>query len=205
MFKSVGNKLALHLVILLGCLVSLVGLPNHQPQSQSQSTAIDVDRSSIMIHVSKSGVFSFAGDNHEIRASIASGSVNETAKTVELKVDASKVTVLDPGLSQDKRAQVQKEMLSADVLDSTRYPEIVFHSTQVEQVKPGEWNVHGDLTLHGQTHPVTLHVTGGSGHYHGTAAFKQTDFGITPVTVAGGTIKVKDELKFDFDIILRQQ
>lgn len=29
---------------------------------------------------------------------------------------------------------------------------------------------------------------------------KQRDFGITPVTVAGGTVKVKDELKIDLDI-----
>jgi hypothetical protein len=29
---------------------------------------------------------------------------------------------------------------------------------------------------------------------------KQTDFGIQPVSVAGGTIKVKDELEIEFTI-----
>ena len=28
----------------------------------------------------------------------------------------------------------------------------------------------------------------------------QREFGITPVSVAGGTVKVKDELKIDFDV-----
>jgi hypothetical protein len=34
------------------------------------------------------------------------------------------------------------------------------------------------------------------------STLKQTDFGITPVTVAGGTVKVKDEVKIEFEIAL---
>jgi hypothetical protein len=36
--------------------------------------------------------------------------------------------------------------------------------------------------------------------YVGETKLKQTEFGITPVTVAGGTIKVKDEVKVEFSI-----
>jgi hypothetical protein len=32
---------------------------------------------------------------------------------------------------------------------------------------------------------------------------RQTDYGIAPISVAGGTVKVKDELKIDFDIVTR--
>lgn len=200
MFESVISSLCYRrALIALLCLLSLAAFGNDQPKTNE----IDVDRSSILIHVSKSGLFSFAGDNHEIRAPIAAGSLNEAAKSVELKVDAAKLIVLDPSLSFAKRAQVQQEMLGPRVLDPARYPEIRFRSTQVEQVKPGEWNVRGDLSLHGQTRPVTVHVTSASGHYRGTAAFKQTEFGITPISIAGGTVKVKDELKIDFDIVLR--
>jgi polyisoprenoid-binding protein YceI len=188
-----------HFLFVLISLLPLGGFRNDQPKS----AAIDVDRSSILIHVSKSGLFSFAGDNHEVRAPIASGSVNEAAKTVELRVEAAKLTVLDPSLSPAKRAQVQQEMQGPHVLDPTHYPEIRFSSTHVEQVKPNEWNVRGDLTLHGQSHPVTVHVTSSSGHYKGTTTFKQSDFGIAPISVAGGTIKVKDELKVEFDIVIR--
>jgi hypothetical protein len=35
----------------------------------------------------------------------------------------------------------------------------------------------------------------------GGFAIKQSNFSIKPVSVAGGTIKVKDELKFTFDIV----
>ena len=32
---------------------------------------------------------------------------------------------------------------------------------------------------------------------------KQTDYGITPISVAGGAVKVKDELNIDFDIVTK--
>jgi hypothetical protein len=38
--------------------------------------------------------------------------------------------------------------------------------------------------------------------YRGSATLKQTDFGMTPVTIAGGTVKVKDEIKIEFEIAL---
>ena len=39
------------------------------------------------------------------------------------------------------------------------------------------------------------------GHYRGSADLKQKDFGITPITVGGGAVKVKDELRVEFDIV----
>ena len=39
--------------------------------------------------------------------------------------------------------------------------------------------------------------------YAGSVKLKQRDFGITPVTAGGGTVKVKDELRLDFAIALR--
>ena len=46
---------------------------------------------------------------------------------------------------------------------------------------------------------VTFHEA--SLQAEGQFALRQTDYGIKPVTVAGGTIKVKDELKFSFNIV----
>jgi hypothetical protein len=37
--------------------------------------------------------------------------------------------------------------------------------------------------------------------YKGSARLKQTEFGITPVTVAGGAVQVKDEVTLDFDVV----
>jgi hypothetical protein len=36
---------------------------------------------------------------------------------------------------------------------------------------------------------------------HGEFPLKQSEFNIKPVSAVGGTIKLKDELKFTFDIV----
>jgi polyisoprenoid-binding protein YceI len=63
--------------------------------------------------------------------------------------------------------------------------------------------VRGDLTLHGQTHPLKLDVQSQNGHFKGDAPLKQRDFGIEPVSVGGGAVKVKDELRVEFDIVAK--
>src|SRR3954470_6338282 len=123
--------------------------------SFSQSTPIDPPLSKITIHVDKTGMFSFAGDKHEVSAALASGTIDEKAGTVEFIIDARKLQVLDPQLDANKRAEVQKTMHSSAVLDSTKYPEIKFRSVAAAPAGAHAWTVTGDLTLHGQTHPVT--------------------------------------------------
>jgi polyisoprenoid-binding protein YceI len=181
-------------------------LPACPVAAQTTSMSVDVERSAIVVHVFKTGLFSFAGDNHEVRAPISAGSVDMTARTIELKVEAAKLVVLDPNLSVEKRAQVQEKMQS-DVLESAGFPLVWFRSSHVDEQKADEWLVRGELTLHGQTRPITIRVTRDSSesiaaHYRGTVALKQTDYGMKPVTVAGGTVRVKDEVRLDFDIVL---
>ena len=61
----------------------------------------------------------------------------------------------------------------------------------------------GNLTLHGQTHPAKLDIQSRNGHYQGAAQLKQMDFGIEPVSVGGGAVKVKNERRVEFDIMAR--
>lgn len=167
----------------------------------AQTLNINPQRSIFTIHVFKAGVFSAFGHNHEIRGA-ASGALSESApQWVEIAVDAKRLTVLDADLPAKDRADVQTTMLGPQVLDVARFPSIHFRSTRVEAVAAGRWRVTGDLLLHGETRPLTVQVAGDHGHYTGTATLKQRDFGIKPVSVAGGTVKVKDEVKIDFDIV----
>jgi polyisoprenoid-binding protein YceI len=120
---------------------------------------------------------------------------------VEFSVDARALRVMDRDVSDSDRAEIQSTMLGPKVLDSEKFPEIRFRSTTLETNGPGKWTAHGDLMLHGQTHSVRVSVAGSHGHYRGSAMLRQSDFGITPVTVAGGSIKVKDEIRIDFEIV----
>lgn len=164
---------------------------------------IDISHSSLHVHVHKSGLFSAFAHNHDVEAPIDSGEVIETGTPlVELRADARKLRVLDLEVSADTRAEVQKTMQGPQVLDTNRYPEIRFRSTTIQSAGTDHWLVTGNLELHGQTRPITVEVTLKGGLYRGSAVLKQTMFGITPVTVAGGTVKVKDDLKIDFQIAL---
>jgi polyisoprenoid-binding protein YceI len=172
--------------------------------ARAQSRAVDATRSSVTIHVGKTGVFSAFGDTHEVAAPLKSGTVELSPRqSVQLKFDARMLRVLDPKLSAEKRAEVQATMLGPEVLDSSRFPEISFASTAVDAVGPDHWTVRGDLKLHGQTNPLVVDVTLKNGHYAGAAVFKQRAFGIEPVSAGGGTVKVKDELRIEFDIVLK--
>jgi polyisoprenoid-binding protein YceI len=163
---------------------------------------IDTAQSAITIHVGKSGFFSAFGHEHVVRAPIAEGTIEESGPKphVEFRVDARQLKVVDPDTKPEERAQIQSDMQGPKVLESEKYPEIRFRSTAIERVAEGKWKVSGELTLHSQTQPVEATVSGGKGRYRGTANFKQTQFGIRPVAVAGGSVKVKDDLRIEFEI-----
>jgi len=166
---------------------------------------IDTQKSVMTVRVFKSGLFSAFGHEHEISAPLKQGNLSEKDRSVELTVDARKLRVMDKDVSEKDRAEIQETMLGPKVLDTGRFPEIRFRSTAVESNGEGRWTVRGDLTLHGQTRAIRLAGRGENGHYRGTAELKQTDFGIEPVSVGGGTVKVKDGLRVEFEIVAEAQ
>lgn len=169
-------------------------------QAFGQTRAIDTSNSKLIVHVFKAGAFSAFGDNHEVEAPIAEGSVDEGARRVKFVVESQRLKVLDPQMAPGKRQQVQERMVSPEVLDAARFPRITFESTEVEQTGPDRLLVRGQLSLHGVTRPVVVNVRTENGRYVGSSTLKQREFGITPISIAGGSVKVKDELKIEFDV-----
>ena len=166
----------------------------------AQQKKIDTQKSTLTIHVGKTGALSAAGHEHEVRAPIHSGTADTGSHpSVEIHVNASDLRVIDKDAEKD-RAEVQKTMLGPEVLDSEKHREIVFKSTSAESSGEGKWTLHGNLTLHSQTKPVTVQVTLKDGHYTGESTVKLSDFGIKPPGKAG--VRAKDEVKIDFDVRL---
>jgi polyisoprenoid-binding protein YceI len=176
------------------------------PAPAAQTTrSIDVQLSKMTVYVYKQGLFSFLADNHVVDAPIAQGSYDSARQSVRVVVDAATLRVLDLRLSADKRSQVQANMLGPQVLDVAKYPSIVFESTQMTDDGNGRSTVTGNLTLHGQSRPITFEVqSDGARRFTGTATVRQTAFGITPIKIAGGAVSVKDEVRIDFTIALSE-
>ena len=176
--------------------------------------SIDKAKSKLQIDVYKEGAFKMFGHDHLIVAKEISGQVqfdpqNMEDCTVHLKVPANSLTAVDPGESEKDRRDVQATMTGEKVLDAAKFPEIVFTSTRVSAVKKTadgwELTLAGKLNLHGVEKPVSfplrVHVAAGELRAQGEVSVLQTDHGITPIKVGGGSVKVKDKLKITFNIV----
>jgi polyisoprenoid-binding protein YceI len=170
----------------------------------AQEKAIDTERSTITIHVGKSGLFSAAAHDHTINAPISSGAILESgAQHIEFRVETAKMTVKpDPKIDAKDQATIQTHMEEM-TLETKTFPEITFRSSRIQKLADGQWKVDGDLSLHGVTKPVSLTVKQSGDSWTTRTVLKQTDFGIKPISVGGGTIKVKNEVEIDFQIFAR--
>ena len=167
---------------------------------------VDVHNSTIRIHVGKAGLFSAAGHEHWVSAPIDRGSLDDSEPSAHIAfvVQARNLMVEpDKDLSAEKQAEVQQTM-QEKVLESANYPEISFRSSFVEKTAADAWTVSGALTLHGRSNRIRSTVRRVQDKYVGRCRIKQTDFGIEPVTVGGGLVKVKNELDVEFAIAANQ-
>lgn len=195
MFTRPRKKWTILAIALLSIAGSGVGRAETRP--------IDVRQSVVKVYVDKSGLFSVFAHNHEILAPVTAGAVEESENaSVEFLVETAKMQVLDPKVSAKDRAEIQETMLGPQVLDTERYAEIRFQSTAVEKAGDARWKVKGDLFLHGAMRPVVVEVSEKDGRYRGSATLKQSDFGIKPVSLFGGTVKIKDVVRIEFEIVL---
>jgi polyisoprenoid-binding protein YceI len=178
--------------------------------------AVDAEQSRALIDVGKSGGFSFAGHTHEVEAPLTGGVIHLDADdasqdNVRLEFNVAAMRVTGKGESASDVPKVTATMLSAMVLDAGRYPSITFESTSVTAKGPPaslDLSVTGRLTIHGKaqtvTVPVSVTVTGDRLTAAGRFVIKQTDYGITPISV-GGVIKVKNELNITFAVAARER
>jgi polyisoprenoid-binding protein YceI len=177
-----------------------------------QRYRIDAGQSNFMVHAFVGGLLSGFGHNHNIAIKDISGETQFTdgpvvPASLRMRIRADSLAVTDK-VSDSDRQTIEKSMRE-DVLETGKYPEITFNSTTIEVIKNSDTqyqgNVWGDLTLHGVTHNVfikaQLTFDRKTVRARGEFSLKMTDYSIKPPSVAGGTIKVKDTLKFDFNIL----
>jgi polyisoprenoid-binding protein YceI len=129
------------------CFVTL--LLGARIASAGEEYAIDSERSSVSF-----GVHHFVG--------VTKGKFKDCTGTIEIdrqhpehsSVSASiRVQSIDTGIR--KR---DDHLCSAEFFDAAKYPQIIFKSRRVKQTGPQAGDISGDLTMHGVTRPVTLHV-----------------------------------------------
>jgi polyisoprenoid-binding protein YceI len=172
---------------------------------------IDAGQSNFMVHASVGGLLSAFGHSHNIVIKDISGETQFTDGTVapaslHMRIQANSLTVTDK-VSASDRQTIEKTMRE-QVLETEKYPEITFNSTKIEATKNSDTQyqarIWGDLMLHGVTHNVLINAQltfdKKTLRARGEFSLKMTDYSIKPPSVAGGTLTVKDTLKFNFNI-----
>jgi polyisoprenoid-binding protein YceI len=181
-----------------------------------QGYTVVAEQSTVRIHVGKSGVFKFAGHEHEVVAPSVKGIVvadpaDLARSSVTLTFDTAALKVTGEGEPAKDVPKVQEKMAGSEVLDAARFPTITFTSRSVtgREAARGVWDIQvtGDLALHGMTRiltlPLRVEVGGQTLTASGKTVLRHSDFGMKPVSAGGGTVKVKNEIGVDFRIVAR--
>src|SRR5260370_24245973 len=167
---------------------------------------IDSSHSRFMVRAFAGGLLSFAAHNHNIAIRDFTGDAEVTYGSVEpasltMRVKAGSLAVTDK-VSDSDREKIETTMRN-DVLETSKYPDIVFQSTGVNATRldEGKYQVKipGNLTLHGATRSVTRNarLEFGRNEFHAVGEFpvKQTDFRIKHASVAGRPMNAKDPMR----------
>lgn len=177
---------------------------------------LDKSSSSFTVRAYATGMLSSFGHNPTLAFRDFSGEVNlapdHTADaSLVLKVRADSFEVTNDIKSSDRREI--EGATRGEVLETSKYPEISFQSTRatLNQLGEGRYRatIDGNLSLHGTTAPLPVPaqvmIMGDMLRASGEVSISQKQFGIKPVSAAGGALKLKDELKLTFDIVGRAQ
>jgi polyisoprenoid-binding protein YceI len=144
-----------------------------------------------------------------------SGSFGKFEGTINVDPDhpeKSSVTVTIEATSVDTKNEKRDEDLRSEhFFDVAKYPTITFKSKSVKQTGADSGDIVGDLTMHGVTRGITLHVKflgkgtgmGGkqiSGWQVTTDPIKRSEYGLTWSKAIEGTSVVGEEVSISIDV-----
>jgi len=177
---------------------------------------VDAKASKFTVQAFATGILSAVGHNPTLGVRNFNGDVHFSPQVLQgsgfhLSVRAASLSVQDDVSDKDRR-EIER-LMNEQVLEVTKYSEIVYDSPILSITKLGDSlysaALDGDLTLHGVTRrqqvTARIAVFGTMLRASGDFTLKQTDYQIKLISVAGGAIKLKDELKLSFEMVAREQ
>jgi polyisoprenoid-binding protein YceI len=143
------------------------------------------------------------------KASFAPNSLRDAKLKVAIR--AASLDVLDEMRDSDRR-EIHRVM-NDEVLETRNYPQILFTSSNITGERLNEnlyrVNISGVLSLHGVSneHSFFAQVAFGVDTFraYGEFTLLQTDYGLGIASVAGGALRLQDEIKSTFYVVGRKQ
>jgi polyisoprenoid-binding protein YceI len=176
---------------------------------------IDASRSKFMVKASRGGLAWFKGHSHLIAMRDFSGEADLSLDVIspaslQMTVRADSLEETSDEFTPEQKQIINKE-LDEIVLESAKYPEITFKSTDVKgKFVNGAFaaEIGGDMTLHGVTRrvviPATVTVSGDNLRAVGEFEINRKDFKVNATNAFHGFVRIKHELHFTFDIVAQR-
>ena len=171
----------------------------NQPASQPQSRwAFDPYHTQVEFAAKHLGMMTVRGNFTEIQATGDIYPDRPEASSVDVTIDTASI--------RTHNAQRDNDLRSSNFLEVDKYPTMHFKSTKIEQTGSDTYNMTGDLTIKGNTHPVTLKVLkygefndpNMMGHriaYSAEGKINRKDFGLTFDMMLDGKFIVSNEVQ----------
>jgi polyisoprenoid-binding protein YceI len=185
---------------------------------------VDAGASELHILVFRGGALARLGHNHVVSSKDLSGVLwlhdDLSRSRIELTMPVAKLDVDDPKaranegeefsaeVPRDAREGTRSNLLRAEVLDGEHFPTVTLRSTKIggTRAKP---ELTMRITIKGVSRdvlvPAVVREVGGRLTATGEFSVKQSDFGMTPFSVAMGALQVVDQLRVKFSIVCLQQ
>jgi polyisoprenoid-binding protein YceI len=165
--------------------------------------AVDATHSSVDFTIRHMMIAKVKGSFHTFEAVIDADPNDLTTADVQFSVDLSSIDTRNT----DRDAHLR----SADFFDVENHPKMTFQSTRIVKTGDGEYDLSGNLTIHGVSHPETFAVTfEGSGKdpwgnekvgFSGQGNIKRSNYGLTyNAALETGGVLISDDVKVSIEI-----
>lgn len=128
--------------------LALVAVP---AMAASRTYTMDPGHTQVMFTWSHFGFSNPTANFNTVKGTLTYDPAHPSKSSVQVTMPVSSLDTHVPALDE--------HLKGADFFNAARYPEITFKSTRVVPEGKGRLEVIGNLTVHGKTHPVTLHAT----------------------------------------------
>ena len=178
-----------------------------------QRYRLDSSQSKFIARALRGGLLWFKGHDHLVAVREFTGEAQMTPETItpaSLEITAKTASMEETSsvFTEPQKKIINKELREI-VLLPDQYPDIVFRSTNVngKTIGNGQYDLKiiGDLTLHGVTRqisiPTKVTVTGNDLRAQGEFSVNRSDFKVKATSAAHGLVRVRNKIKFTFDIV----
>jgi polyisoprenoid-binding protein YceI len=179
----------------------------------TQRYRLDSSQSKFIAHALAGGLLWFKGHDHLVAVREFTGEAQLTPDSItpaSLEITAKAGSMVETNsVFTDQQKQIINKELREIVLQPDQFPDITFRSISVTGKAAGanqyDLKITGDLTLHGVTRqiiiPTHITITGNDLRAQGEFSIDRDDFKVKATSAAHGLVRVRNKIKFTFDIV----